>query len=128
MKKMAYTGGAILGMLAVIMGAFGAHALEETLAAYGTLDTFQTGARYHMYHALLLLALGVIGEFGTGKWLRLSVWFVVIGTVIFAGTLYILAMFNLKWMGAITPIGGLLLILGWASLLVHIYKRKSNHE
>lgn len=128
MKRMAYAGGAILGMLGVIMGAFGAHALEETLVGFGTADTFETAARYHMYHALFLLALGIVGEFGTTKWLRLAVWFAAAGTVIFSGTLYILAMFNLKWMGAITPLGGLLLILGWACLLVHIYQRKSNHE
>jgi uncharacterized membrane protein YgdD (TMEM256/DUF423 family) len=128
MKKTAYISGAILGMLGVIMGAFGAHALEDILTSNGTLDTFQTGARYHMYHALFLLAVGVVSEFGTSKWLRLSTWFAIGGTVIFAGTLYLLAILNLRWMGAITPIGGLLLILGWFFLLLHIYQRKSNHE
>jgi uncharacterized membrane protein YgdD (TMEM256/DUF423 family) len=126
MKKLAYIGSAALGMTAVIMGAFGAHALEETLLANDTLSTYETGARYHMYHALLLLGLGVVAEFGTSSWLRLSVWFALAGVLIFSGTLYVLAILNLRWLGAVTPVGGLLLILSWGSLLIHIIKRKPN--
>ncbi|MEM1000975.1 MAG: DUF423 domain-containing protein [Bacteroidota bacterium] len=120
MKRTAYIAGGLLGMLGVIMGAFGAHALESTLTANGYADTYETGARYHMYHAIFLVVLAVVGEFRQSRWWRLAVIFAIVGTVIFAGTLYLLAIMSWPWMGAITPLGGGLLILSWGALLVHV--------
>lgn len=98
---------AVFGALAVILGAFGAHGLKATLAVHDTATTWQTASHYHLIHAVVLLVLGVAG---------LSRWgwnLIASGTVIFSGTLYVLSVTGIKWLGAITPLGGLLLIVGW---------------
>lgn len=98
--------GAILAALAVALGAFAAHALKTRLNAPMLAD-FETAVRYQMYAALALLALGNQATQARGPfWLS-------VGTVIFSGTLYLLALTGLKWLGAITPIGGVLMILGF---------------
>ena len=108
--------GVLLGALAVMIGAFGAHGLEKILTANGRNETFETGVKYHMYHAFALIATGLILFQVQSKYIYLAGIFFLIGVLIFSGTLYILSLTNIKWLGAITPIGGLFLIAGWLSL------------
>lgn len=107
--------GALFGLTAVAAGAFGAHALEARLAA-DRLAIFETAARYQMYHALALLALALAAALlpeargltnGAG-------WLFVAGTFVFSGSLYLLALGGPRWLGAITPIGGVCFLAGWA--------------
>jgi len=108
--------GILLGALAVMIGAFGAHGLEKTLTANGRTATFETGVKYHMYHVFALLATGIFLFHVQSKYIHLAGLFFLIGILIFSGSLYILSLTNMKWLGAITPIGGLFLIAGWLSL------------
>jgi uncharacterized membrane protein YgdD (TMEM256/DUF423 family) len=104
---------AALGFSGVALGAFGAHLLKPTLAAFGTADTWQTGVTYQLIHAVALLALAATGRAG---WLVTWLW--TGGVVVFSGTLYIIATSELKWLGVITPIGGVALLVGWLCLLI----------
>lgn len=129
--------GAILAALAVVFGAFGAHGLESRLetvygnqektiaghtvpATYKYLQDFKTGAEYHMYHALALLALGIAAAQQTEirKSHRIAAWCFVLGIVLFSGSLYVLVLSGLRWLGAITPIGGTLMIIGWIAFAI----------
>jgi uncharacterized membrane protein YgdD (TMEM256/DUF423 family) len=102
---------AITGFLAVALGAFGAHALKATFEANGQGAVWQTAAHYHLAHAVVLLVLALRGS--VARWpFRLF----GIGIPIFSGSLYLLAATNIKWLGAITPIGGLCLLAGWLML------------
>lgn len=107
--------GSILAGLGVVLGAFGAHALRGSLSAED-LATFEVGVRYQMYHALALLAVAWAG----GRWestaLTAAGWLFVAGIVVFSGSLYLLVLSGQRWLGAITPLGGLALIAGWALL------------
>jgi uncharacterized membrane protein YgdD (TMEM256/DUF423 family) len=103
---------AVLGFLAVALGAFGAHSLKATLAANGQLQTWQTAAHYHLVHAVVLLTLALRGS--VSRW---SFGFFTAGIVIFSGSLYALAVTNIRWLGAITPIGGACLLVGWGLLV-----------
>ena len=108
--------GALVGGLGVIAGAFGAHGLEGTLDSKA-MDVFETAAKYQMYHAPALLAVGLLVRSGrAGRSTNLAGWSFLIGVLIFSGTLYALAFTGLRWLGAITPIGGLALIAGWFTL------------
>ncbi len=103
---------AILGALVVALGAFGAHGLKDTFETFGTAAIWQTGVFYHAIHAVALLALAASGRAGrlvTGLWLA--------GVIIFSGSLYVMAVTNMRWLGMITPIGGLALIGGWVALI-----------
>jgi uncharacterized membrane protein YgdD (TMEM256/DUF423 family) len=112
---------AILGALAVIFGAFGAHALEELLTEYNRIATFETAVKYHFYHALAILFVGVLmATWQENKFLKYSAHFFLSGIVVFSGSLYVLSLTNLTWLGAITPIGGLAFILGWVLLFVGV--------
>ena len=102
---------AIMGFLAVALGAFGAHGLKAILESNGQLGTWEKAAHYHLVHAVALVALSLCGKLRVWPW---RLW--LAGTVIFSGTLYVLAMTNVKWLGAITPIGGTLLLAGWLAL------------
>ncbi|HET7342291.1 MAG TPA: DUF423 domain-containing protein [Methylomirabilota bacterium] len=107
--------GALSGLLAVAAGAFGAHALRERLAP-DMLGVFETAARYQMYHALALLAAGwALGRWPGGAALAAG-WLFVAGSVVFCGSLYVLTLTGQRWLGAITPLGGLAFIAGWAAL------------
>jgi uncharacterized membrane protein YgdD (TMEM256/DUF423 family) len=108
--------GSLFGALGVMIGAFGAHGLADLLEANNRLDTFETAVKYHMYHALALLLTGILFFNIPAKPLRLAGLFFTIGILIFSGSLYILCLTNISWLGAITPIGGLFLIAGWLSL------------
>ncbi len=102
--------------LAVALGAFGAHLLRGRLAAEA-LATFEVGARYHMYHALALLAVALVRVHWPGPATAAAAWLFVAGIVLFSGSLYGLALTGQRWLGAVTPLGGLAFLLGWAALL-----------
>jgi uncharacterized membrane protein YgdD (TMEM256/DUF423 family) len=107
--------GALSALLAVAAGAFGAHALRSRMAP-DTLGVFEIGARYHMYHALGLLAAAWAVTRWPGGATTIAGWLFVAGTVIFSGSLYALSLTGQRWLGAVTPLGGLAFILGWAAL------------
>lgn len=109
--------GAILCGLGVGLGAFGAHGLQSRLSAE-MLAVFDTGVRYHFVHALGLLAVGWAADRWPTSTVSASGWLFVAGILIFSGSLYLLALTGLRWLGAITPIGGLCLIAGWLLLAV----------
>jgi uncharacterized membrane protein YgdD (TMEM256/DUF423 family) len=111
--------GASLAALAVIFGAFGAHALKNKVSAED-LIIFETGVKYHMYHALGLILIGILGFHYNSDIIQLSGVLISIGLLIFSGSLYMLVLSGLRWLGAITPIGGVLLIAGWLILVVKI--------
>jgi uncharacterized membrane protein YgdD (TMEM256/DUF423 family) len=118
---------AILAALAIGLGAFGAHGLRAVMSPKA-LTTFETGVRYQMYHSLALLVIGFAMSvpFKTRKWVCV---FFISGVILFSGSIYLLASseltgFNVSFLGPITPIGGLLLILGWLRLLYGILKVK----
>jgi uncharacterized membrane protein YgdD (TMEM256/DUF423 family) len=102
----------ILGFLAVALGAFGAHGLEDTLESNGRVDVWETAVLYHLVHAVALLGLAV-----SGASRRFTTIAFVVGVAVFSGSLYTLALTNIGWFGAITPIGGLCLLAGWGALV-----------
>lgn len=106
-----------LGASAVIAGAFGAHGLKDRLSAEMTA-VYHTAVEYHIYHALAMLALGVASErIWTSRWAATACTAWIAGVTIFSGSLYLLALTEIRWLGAITPIGGVALILGWVFLI-----------
>ena len=125
-KQTSLLAGAIIGGLAVAIGAFGAHALKQFLIDAGREDTFQLAVRYQFYHALALLATGLIMNPSNSKVLRYSSLFFVLGIIFFSGTLYGLCFTGIGMLGAITPLGGIFFILGWALLAMGIYKNKAS--
>jgi uncharacterized membrane protein YgdD (TMEM256/DUF423 family) len=114
--------GAINGFLAVAFGAFAAHALKNLLSA-GLLEVFQTGVEYQAMHALALLAAGLLGRDGRSRALNLAGWAFATGILLFSGSLYILALTDIRWMGAVTPFGGTAFLLGWGALAWHAARR-----
>ena len=112
---------AIFLTLAVIIGAFGAHGLKPHLNVE-SLARYKTGVEYHFYHALGLLLVGILSVYMPGAHLKWTAIFLSVGIVLFSGSLYILAITGIKWLGAITPIGGLCFILGWIFLAVTAWK------
>jgi uncharacterized membrane protein YgdD (TMEM256/DUF423 family) len=121
--------GAIWGFLAVAIGAFGAHGLKDRFKSlgdqFGPLATerpegiFQTATHYHAYCALAILAVGLLAATGRGGTaLPVAGWSLLLGSVIFSGSLYVLAATGIKWLGAITPIGGLFMLVGWLALAI----------
>ena len=107
---------AIMGALAVGIGAFGAHGLKAVLETTERTETFETAVKYHFYHALVLLVLAIWMRKEALKPLKLSFYFFVAGIFIFSGSLYVLSLTGITWLGAITPLGGLAFITGWLSL------------
>lgn len=105
--------GALAMALGVILGAFGAHGLKNKLTP-DLLAVYHTGVEYHLYHALGLILVGVlINQFPQVSGLQLGGWLLLAGILIFSGSLYVLAITGIRWLGAITPIGGLAFIAGW---------------
>ena len=104
--------GAALCFLAVALGAFGAHALKPKLERYGMTDVWNKAVLYHFLHAFALFALGLLGGMNRGV-----AWLFVAGILFFSGSLYLMALTNVRWLGAITPIGGLCFLAGWAWLV-----------
>lgn len=105
-----------LAFLGVALGAFGAHGLTATLTANQTSDTYHTATEYQMVHALALLGVAWVSTLYPGKWLRWAGYLFIAGVVLFSGSLYILAVFNLRIMGAVAPLGGIAFLAGWACL------------
>ena len=121
MKSLIITG-SILAALSVLIGAFGAHGLKYRLSTE-YLTIFETAVRYLMYHAIGLFMLGVSGFHLPENLIVLPAYFLISGILIFSGSLIILVLTNLKWIGAITPIGGLCLIIGWLLFAYNVYSR-----
>jgi uncharacterized membrane protein YgdD (TMEM256/DUF423 family) len=122
MAKLFITLASLSGMLAVVFGAFGAHALKGRLDDYAQ-GIFQTAVQYHFYHSLALLAVGIIAlSHPNIALLRSSGWLFTLGIVIFSGSLYLLSLSGLRWLGAITPLGGLAFIAGWGCLAAASWK------
>lgn len=107
---------ALFGLLSVMIGAFGAHGLKDTLLANQRFDVFETAVSYQFYHTLALFLTAILMKASASKYLRWSAYFFAYGIFIFSGSLYALALTNISMLGAITPLGGLLFILGWFSL------------
>lgn len=107
--------GALLGFLAVALGAFGAHALQERLDEKGR-QIWNTAVQYHFWHALALFAAAFVASRG-GKAAGAAAWCFLTGVVLFSGSLYALALTGIRGLGAITPLGGLLFLIGWLCLL-----------
>jgi len=115
--------GASLAGLAVLIGAFGAHGLKTRVSSED-LGVFETAVRYHMYHSLgiiLISILGITKDFPDNI-LLMPVYLMIAGIIIFSGSLYILVLTNIRWLGAITPIGGSLLIFSWFLFAFNIYR------
>lgn len=109
---------ALFGGLAVIIGAFGAHGLKARIPAE-LLDVYEVGVRYHFYHALALLALAVGGAgLWQSRWTTAAARAWMAGILLFSGSLYLLALTGIRWLGAITPIGGVAFVIGWACLFI----------
>ncbi|KMQ59907.1 membrane protein [Chryseobacterium sp. FH2] len=127
MKTITLVFGAVYGMLSVILGAFGAHALKKILSVE-RLESFETGVRYQMYAAFFLLIIGYILKFETSseKWTSILM---IVGTFMFSVSIYFLSLqdywgTNLKFLGPITPFGGLLMIVSWGMLILYFTKNK----
>jgi uncharacterized membrane protein YgdD (TMEM256/DUF423 family) len=117
MKMNWFALGAIAGATAVSLGAFGAHALKSRVTD-DLLKVFEVGVSYQMYHALALFAVAWAATRGPGSWVNASGWLFTIGILVFSGSLYLMALSGARWLGAITPVGGLCFILGWIALAV----------
>ena len=115
--------GAAFAMLAVMSGAFAAHGLEATLGA-PQLALFETAARYQMYHALALLIVGVIATLPqfSRRLLGYAALAFTVGILLFSGSLYLLALSGIRWLGAVTPLGGISFLFGWLALIVAALK------
>jgi len=115
MDRIFFVIGSLLAAIAVGLGAFGAHALRATLTA-ADLATFETAVRYQMYHALALLAVAWAVTRWPSSGVTVAGWAFVAGILIFSGSLYVLVLTGQRWLGAVTPLGGLAFLLGWALL------------
>ena len=109
--------GATLGLLGVAMGAAGTHALESRLDA-DALDTLETAARFQMYHAVALVAIGALGRVWSGRAVVVACGLLTFGTVVFCGSLYLIALADIGAFGAVAPVGGVSLMAGWGCLAV----------
>ena len=108
--------------LAVALGAFGAHGLKSQLST-DMLQTYKTGVDYHFYHALGLLLIGILAVSFPSELMKWSAILLTAGIILFSGSLYLLAVSGIKWLGAITPIGGLSFIAGWVLLFLAVWKK-----
>lgn len=109
--------GSVFAFIGVALGAFGAHGLQRVLMANGTLEVYKTGVQYHLIHALALVLLAVLSDrLRETKKLELIGWLFAVGIVLFSGSLYVLAVSGVKILGAVTPLGGLCFLSGWALL------------
>jgi uncharacterized membrane protein YgdD (TMEM256/DUF423 family) len=112
-NKLALRIAALMGLLAVALGAFGAHGLKDVLARYDTAAIWEKAVFYHFIHTVMLYVLATRPSLQRGPWLAF-----LVGIVLFSGSLYVLAVTNARWLGAITPFGGVSFIVGWSWLLI----------
>jgi uncharacterized membrane protein YgdD (TMEM256/DUF423 family) len=118
--KIIITTGAVFMALAVALGAFGAHIVQDILTP-DRFDVYQTAVEYHFCHALGLLFLGVVTlQVPENKWLSFSGYSLIAGIIIFSGSLYVLTLTDTGWLGAVTPVGGIAFILGWIFLVMGV--------
>ena len=121
MERLFFLVGSISALIAVGLGAFAAHGLKGRLTPE-MLNAFEVGVRYQMYHALALLAVA----WALSRWPRAEItvagWLFVAGTIVFSGSLYLLSLTGVRWIGAITPIGGVAFLLGWLSLVWGVWR------
>jgi uncharacterized membrane protein YgdD (TMEM256/DUF423 family) len=122
MQKLFLVAGSLTGALSVMIGAFGAHGLKKLLTENGRLDVFETAVKYQFYHAFALLITGILMMKLQQKFFDYAGISFITGIIIFSGSLYILCLTNVKWWGAITPIGGLCMIAGWLFLSLALLK------
>ena len=114
--------GSINALLVVLIGAFGAHGLKTRLTVEN-MAIFQTGVQYHFYHAVGLILVGLIAwHIPTSPYLRWSAWLMIMGIILFSGSLYALSITNIRWLGMITPVGGMAFIIAWLLLSIGIIK------
>jgi uncharacterized membrane protein YgdD (TMEM256/DUF423 family) len=124
MERVFAAAGAVSALIAVAAGAFGAHGLRRSLPP-DLLATFETAARYQMYHALALLVTAWAWAQWRSAAIRVAGWLFLAGTILFSGSLYLLALTDSRWLGAVTPLGGITLIAGWGALAAGAWKRAS---
>ena len=130
MNKKFIAAGALLAAIAVALGAFGAHGLKKIVTPE-QLDVFKTGVQYQFYHALGIIIAAIIGQQIEHNLIKRAAWLFFFGIIAFSGSLYAMTLFNalntegVKWIGAITPVGGLLFILGWIILGLGISKNQN---
>lgn len=115
MERMFLLTAAVFGLLGVAAGAFGAHLLKNRLSQ-DLLEVFEVAVRYQMYHALSLLAVGLLASRANSPALATAGYAFILGTLVFSGSLYLLVLTGQRWLGAITPLGGTALLVGWAAL------------
>ena len=113
--------GSLLAGLAVLFGAFGAHALKRSLSA-SMFDVFQTAVQYQMTHALALILVGMLVQKFNGVLMNWAGGFILAGTLLFSGSLYVLSLSSIRWVGPVTPLGGLALIVGWLLMFIAILR------
>ncbi len=121
MDRLFFALGSLSAFLGVALGAFAAHALKERLAP-DLLATFEIGVRYQMYHALALIAVAWACTRWPGNLPAVAGWLFLAGTVLFSGSLYLLALTGVRWLGAVAPFGGLAFLAGWACLAWSAWK------
>lgn len=115
--------GSLNALLVIVLGAFGAHALKARLTP-DMLATYQTGIQYHFYHAVGLMMIGLIAlHVPASGYLKWSGWLMLAGILLFSGSLYLLSVSGIRWLGAITPIGGTAFIIAWALLAIGVLKQ-----
>ena len=125
MLKLLCFSGAILGFIGVAAGSFGAHGLKDLLEANGQAANWETAVRYCLFHAVVLVAMaGLAGAEGGSTLLTAAAACFVVGVLIFSGFLGVLALSGLRWLGAIVPIGGVLLLVGWGLLAAAIWRSR----
>lgn len=113
MQTLALRISAVMGLLAVGLGAFGAHGLKETLERHDTAAIWQTATLYHLVHAVAMLALVLAPRWRPGPWVCF-----LVGIVVFSGSLYVLGLTGMRWLGAVTPLGGVSMMVGWLWIAV----------
>jgi len=123
-SRLFFAVGSVFGFTGVATGAFGAHTLKTQLTVE-MLDIFETAVRYQLYHVFALLAAGLAARRAgfAATPIRIAGWCFIIGTVLFCGSLYVLALTGARWLGAVTPIGGFAFLVGWLALIRAVWKK-----
>lgn len=122
MNKFFIMAGSVTGLLGVALGAFGAHALKNFLESTQRTETFETAVKYMFYHSFALILVGILQKEFPVSTLNTAGWSFLIGIIIFSGSLFALCASGIKILGAVTPIGGVAMIVGWALLFWSVYK------
>lgn len=125
MAKLFLILGTVNASVVVVMGAFGAHSLKTKISG-DMLSVFQTAAQYHFYHSLGLMIIGILAIFfKSEKYLRIAGWMMFTGIILFSGSLYVLSITSTRWVGIITPFGGIAFIISWVFVAISVWNRSS---